>query len=533
MVTPKGTPLRLLLVDDSEDDASLLLHVLRRGGYEPTHVRVETPQDFQKEIESQNWDVVVADDHTLPQFSGLEALAQLRSSGKDIPFILVSETIGENRAVTAMKAGAQDYVLKGNLTRLPVAIQREVREMAVRAEKAKMRERLIIAERMASAGILAGGVAHEINNQLAVAMANIDFVQNAFSRLIEIDDGAAPKRTAHTSAAPPPDITEPLDDIRSALQRIRDIMRDVKLFSRCDDKVTSAVDLRGVADSSVRMAWNEIRHRAKLVTAYEETPPVEANESRLGQVLLNLLVNAAQAIGDGHADLGEIQIATRTSLEGDAVVEVTDSGSGIPSENLTRIFDPFFTTKPVGVGTGLGLAICHGIVTELGGHMQVESKVGQGTTFRIILPAAHPSSGTIKAAEAIVDPPGTRGRVLIVDDEVALGRALRRTLSSRHDVTVLASGQQALDRMEAGERFDAILLDVMMPELGGMEVYERIHEIAPRQAKRVVFLTGGAFSAKAREFLDRVINPRLEKPIDTHTLLARLETLTLKRDGST
>jgi CheY-like chemotaxis protein/two-component sensor histidine kinase len=297
----------------------------------------------------------------------------------------------------------------------------------------------------------------------------------------------------------------------------------VKLFSRSDDQTSSPVDIGRVVESSVRMAWNEIRHRARLVKDYGDVPLVQGNESRLGQVLLNLLVNAAHAIPEGHADLHEIRVTTKVGGGGRVLVEVADTGCGIPRENLTRIFDPFFTTKPVGVGTGLGLAICHGIVRELGGRLDVESEVGRGTVFRMELPAAPAKSGVMKVAEP--REPAAGARILIVDDEVALARALRRRLSQHHEVTTLASGTEALACIARGERFEAILLDVMMPEITGMEVYERLKILVPEQAARVIFVTGGAFTASAREFLDRVPNPRVEKPVDTNDLLALIDEL--------
>jgi signal transduction histidine kinase len=495
-----GRPLRLLLVEDSEDDAELVMRELERAGLQATHVRVRTQTEFLEALQTQGWDVIVSD-HTLPQYGGLQALADLRATGKDIPFILVSGAIGEDVAVRAMKAGAQDYVLKGDLTRLPVAVEREVRDCAERAEQARVRERLIVSERMAAAGMLAAGVAHEINNPLAIAVVSTDLIAGMVSGLADIE--------------------EPLRDTQEALKRIRDVVRDVKLFSRPDDRTTGVVDVRRVVDSSVRMAWNEIRHRAQLVRHYDEVPLVRANESRLGQVILNLLLNAAQALTEGHADRNEIRVTVSLSADGRVVVDVADTGCGIARENLKRIFDPFFTTKPVGVGTGLGLTICHGIVTELGGRMEVESEVGKGTTFRLELPAA-PASSSVMPVAPKTPLSGAVARVLLVDDEIALSRALRRRLAP-HDVTVLSSGAEALELMATGRRFDAILLDVMMPEVSGMEVYERLRQTNPEQAARIIFVTGGAFSPASREFLDRVPNHRLEKPVDTATLLALLD----------
>jgi signal transduction histidine kinase len=512
------------LVEDSEEDAMLLLRELQRGGYEPQCHRVETQASFKAALKAGGWDIVISD-HTLPAYSGLTALADLRSTRSNTPFILISGTIGEAVAVTAMKAGAQDYVLKGDLTRLPSAVERELREAVVRVEQTKMRERLMISERMASAGMLAAGVAHEINNPLAIAALNLDMNSEALARAI----ARANEIKARGSGAAAllgqelADLDAPLQDAREALKRIRDIVRDVKLFSRQDDEMVTTVDLRRVVDSSARMAWNEIRHRARLVKTYGDVPLVRANESRLGQVLLNLLVNAAQAMPESQASRHEIRVTTRTAEDGQAIVEVADTGSGIPKENLERIFDAFFTTKPLGVGTGLGLAICRGIVVDLGGHIEVESEIGKGTLFRLVLPAGCESATVVKAAR--VDPGGIRARVLVVDDEVALGRALSRNLSVRHEVTVLTGGAEAVACLASGARFDVILLDVMMPDMSGMRVHQELQRIAPDQAARIIFLTGGAFSVGAREFLDRVPNPRLEKPVETATLLALIDAL--------
>ena len=513
-------PLRLLLVEDSNDDAALVTRELRRGGYEPTCERVMTREAFVVAVTTRDWDVIVSD-MALPGYSGLTALSDLRATGKDIPFILVSGTVGEAGAVTAMKAGAQDYVLKGDLSRLPVAVEREVRERSVRAEQARMREQLVMSERMASAGTLAAGVAHEINNPLAIAMANLEFVADTLERMSEEarEDERGRTRVGDWDGSSRLGVLEePVRDAREALVRMRDIVRDVKLFSRPHDSKTDAVDVQRVIDSSSRMAWNEIRHRARLVKDYRPVPPVNANESRLGQVLLNLIVNAAQAMSEGHADRNELRVATRTQDDGRAVVEVSDTGAGIPKENLERIFDPFFTTKAVGVGTGLGLSICHRIVSEIGGQIEVESEVGKGTLFRLILPAARESQSV--KAKTLRPTCGHKARVLVVDDEPAMGRALQRTLKDHLDVVTLTSAKEALARIGAGERFEVILSDVMMPEVSGMDLYQGIKRIDAEQAQRMIFVTGGAFTVAAREFLDRVPNPRIEKPVEATNLLA-------------
>jgi CheY-like chemotaxis protein/anti-sigma regulatory factor (Ser/Thr protein kinase) len=252
---------------------------------------------------------------------------------------------------------------------------------------------------------------------------------------------------------------------------------------------------------------------------YGSVPHVDANEARLGQVFLNLIVNAAQAIGEGRADSNEIRVSTSTDSSGRVVVEIRDTGPGMPPETLNNLFTPFFTTKPAGVGTGLGLAICHRIVTGLGGEIAVESQVGVGTAFKVYLPASRGE----EAEDVVVKeaaPAARRGRVLLIDDDQMIGGAVRRTLSGEHDVKVLTSAQGALDSIVAGERFDVILCDMMMPVVTGMDFYEQLFQKVREQAERVVFLTGGAFTDRAREFLDRVPNARMEKPFGVQNLRA-------------
>ncbi len=502
----KRAPLRVLHVEDSEDDSVLVMRELERGGFNPMCERVETSEAFKAALLAKEWDIIISD-YSLPTYDGLSALADLRRWGKDIPFILVSGTIGEAGAVSAMRAGAQDYVLKASMSRLPLAVGREVREAAARVVQREMSDRLAISERMASAGMLAAGVGHEINNPLAVVMAGLDFVTGLVGRL-PVD-------------ARSKEFDAPLNDMREAIERIRGVVRDVKLFSRPQEEKRGPVNVRDVIESSIRMAWNEIRHRGKLTRAYGDVPMVESNEARLGQIVLNLLVNAAQAMPEGCASENEIRVATRMTENGRVVIEVRDTGTGIPPEILPRIFDPFFTTKPVGVGTGLGLSLCYRMVSDLGGEIGVESEVGKGTVFRVTIPvatSAPQASVPAKATEA----PARRGRVLVIDDEVAIGRALQRSIGRHHDVLALTNGKEALARIASGERFDVILSDLMMPDVTGMEIYEQLSLSTPDQAKRMIFLTGGAFTERARSFLDRVPNPRIEKPFEVSSVLATI-----------
>jgi CheY-like chemotaxis protein/two-component sensor histidine kinase len=305
-------------------------------------------------------------------------------------------------------------------------------------------------------------------------------------------------------------------------------VRDLKVFSRSgDEERRGPVDVQQVLESSLRMAWNEIRHRARLQRDYGQVPAAWGNESRLGQVFLNLLVNAAQALPEGRSEENEIRVSTRAQ-DGQVVVEIADTGGGIPPEVLPHIFDPFFTTKPAGVGTGLGLAICHRIITGLGGTITLQSKIGEGTSFRVMLPtlpATADRSTTTSSLPALPDGQQTRGKILVIDDEPMINAILRRMLGKDHEVASASSVREALDRIEHGQRFDVIMCDLMMPEMTGMDLHAELLRKDRPLADRLVFMTGGAFTPASREFLDRVPNARVEKPFDVQNLRTLIQTL--------
>ena len=360
-------------------------------------------------------------------------------------------------------------------------------------------------DRMIAMGTLAAGVGHEIKNPLAYVMANLDFVAAELPTLCN-PEGCP--QLAEVEAA--------LREARSGAERVRDVVRDLNTFSRSDSDRREPVALQRVIDSAANMAFAEIRPRARLVKDFAEVPPVLANESRLGQVFLNLLINAAHAIPAGDSAQNEIRVSLRAG-EGMAIATVTDTGMGIPPDVLPKIFDPFFTTKPVGQGTGLGLSICHGIVHAAGGKIEVTSELGKGTTFTLRFPAA-------VAAPA---PVLSRGKVLIVDDDPLVGAALARSLSREHDVEVVHDGRAALTRIEAGGRYDVIYCDLQMPEMGGLELYAQVARHWPQSLAKLVFLTGGSFTDEARAFLAGIPNLQLEKPFDPQ----QLRSLTRARVG--
>lgn len=504
-------PLRALLVEDNEQDAKLLLRELKRGGLDVTYERVDTPEAMAEALDAKRWDIVISD-YSMPRFSAPMALQMVKEKKLDIPFIIVSGTVSEDLAVEAIHRGAQDFMAKGKLGRLIPAIERELRDVKMRAEQKKMQDQLMISDRMASMGTLASGVAHEINNPLSCVLANLDL---AFAELSERAGQLGLEQDVH-------EIKEELRDARAAADRIRAIVADLKIFSRAQEERTGPVDIERVMESTLRMAWNEIRHRAKLVKNYGKTPAVEASESRLGQVFLNIVVNAAQAIAEGRAQNNQIIISSYTHPSGNVIVEISDTGVGMSPETLGRLFTPFFTTKPAGVGTGLGLSICHRIITGFGGAIEALSEPGKGSTFRISLRPARGGEAEAPAPALRDRPAQASGKVLVVDDEPMIAKAVQRTLANEHEVIAAGSADEVLRRVREGERFDILLCDLMMPQMTGMELYAELSRIAPDQANRIIFLTGGAFTTRARAFLDENPNQRIEKPFDTSHLRAMI-----------
>jgi signal transduction histidine kinase/CheY-like chemotaxis protein len=356
--------------------------------------------------------------------------------------------------------------------------------------------RVFFSDRMVSIGTLAAGVSHEINNPLATIAANLQMLRDGQDMSL-------------------------IESALASVDRIRSIVRGLGAFSRRGGEQRSSVDPSRVLELAISLATSELRHRARLVTKLGPLPHVSADEARLGQVFINLLVNAAEAIPEGNANDNEVRVTSYTDAAGWAIVEVRDTGAGIPREIEARIFDPFFTTKSVGRGTGLGLSICHGIVRSLGGDISFRSENGKGTTFVVALPP-HEAPQRLTPPPQTVPTTSKRGSILIVDDEASFVNSLRRVFAIEHDVTTAGSGRHALARIQAGERFDVILCDLMMPEMTGAELHAVLGEIAPDQARRMIFVTGGAFTQASQSFIETVENPCFEKPCDLGGLRAEV-----------
>jgi PAS domain S-box-containing protein len=388
-------------------------------------------------------------------------------------------------------------------------------------DQQRVQRQLEVADRLASLGTMASGVAHQINNPLAVVVANADYLR------AEIDDiaDALVARGGDGDAAIVDRLRELSDvqgEISSAGSRIGKIVGDLHAFSRPPERSSAEADVSRAIAWAVRTTAHELRARARLRHEPVDLPLARGDEQRLGQVIVNLLMNAAQAIPPGKISNHEVAIRARREADR-IVIEVKDTGPGIAPGDLSRIFEPFFTTKTLGEGTGLGLSVCHGIVTSMGGEIQVESEIGKGTVFRVILPVA----GTAAVSEPAPPPVTTasrRGRVLVIDDDEMVHRTIARLLRD-HDLTCVGSAREALDRI-ARQRFDAILSEVMMPVMTGVELYDQLLTSDPAHARRIVFVTGGASATpQVADFLRSIPNPTLEKPFgmpELQALIARM-----------
>ena len=377
-------------------------------------------------------------------------------------------------------------------------------------EREALRVGLAQSERLSTMGMLAAGVAHEINNPLSFVLYNLDSVVDDMAKLDGSSDG--PGSLRHEL---PPEALERLRDALAGTRRIKEITRGLATFSRVEREELGPVDLHETIEHAITMAFHEIKYRARLVKDYSRVPAVLATDGKVAQVFLNLLINAAHAVEEGHLEGNEIRV--RTWAEGeDVFAEVSDSGGGIAPEIRDKLFTPFFTTKTVGKGSGLGLSICKSIVTGFGGRICLTSDVGEGACFLVSLPRLpHDWANRGRQTPPQRATPGRiRGRILAVDDEEGVRAAMARMLSREHDVITASNGNEALALLANDRRFDVIFCDLMMPELSGMEMHARLAQEDPALAEQVVFITGGVFTPRASHYLAKVGNMRLEKPFD-------------------
>ncbi|MGD0352504.1 MAG: response regulator [Dehalococcoidia bacterium] len=630
--------IRVLIVEDSESDAALEVRALERAGYEVSHKRVEDAEQIKAALKKQAWDVVMVD-HSLPQMDSFRALKLLKKSGQDIPVIVVSGAIGEETAVMIMKAGAQDYVIKGNLTRLAPAVERELRDFEIlrerkQAEKAlrqseekyrtvleEMREgyyeidlagnftlvnaamcfllgyskeelmgtkyrectpeehtktiseaysrvhrtgepvldlhhevirkdgsrgfietsvflmrnekgenigfrgigrditerkkvederrdmerKAQLASRLSTVGQMAAGICHEINNPLTTIVGYSDLLSNKDL---------------------PEDIKQQMGYIREAGHRVADIVRQLLVFARNMQPTRTMIDINYIVSGTLRLREYQLRlaNINVLTELAPNLPYILADPGQLQQVFLNIILNAEAEMKLAH---GKGTLLVKTECIDDAIrISFKDDGPGISAENLSNIFDPFFTTRRIGEGTGLGLSVCHGIISEHNGRIYAQSKPDKGATFIVELPivsefaSAEIPGATDKEIQQVCT---RRGSVLIVDDDLLLLKFLEQFLTTKgHDVDAVNNANDAL-KVFTNKKYDLILMDILMPDVSGIELYEKLQRMDKSIDSRLLIMTGDILGKPTRTFLNMTGVLYIEKPFEPNALMTKID----------
>ena len=498
-VSLQGT--RALLVEDDAairdvleqmlSDEGLHMSSFRNGQDALVHLKASTPPD------------VILLDLMMPVMDGWQFRVEQKKDPllAGIPVVAMSA----DGSAKAQAIDADAYIKK------PIDFTELLARIVAVIQGARHR-RLAVANRLAALGTLAAGIAHEVNNPLTFVMANLQYLLDTIPSTL----GPAGKEAR-----------EILAETLTGTRRIAKIVNQAQLVAPAQvEDANTVVDLRAALESALDLLKTQIKHVAALSTELEGHPRVRGDRVRIEQVFTNLLLNAMQAIPEGdNARDHKISVVMRPLPQERVLIEVRDSGTGIPPELQERIFQPFFTTKAVGQGTGLGLSVCQGIVSALGGEIAFDTAVGRGTTFRVVLPtesliedAPVERSGPVAMGPRL----GRGGRVLIIDDEPLMLRALRNILGPQYEVTFVGGSVMARDLLQTGARFDVVLCDLMLDEMTGMALYRELLERRPDLASRVIFMSSGAYTPQAREFIEKHQRPVVRKPFDREQLLAAM-----------
>ncbi|HWZ95543.1 MAG TPA: response regulator [Opitutaceae bacterium] len=500
-------PIKILIVEDSSADAELLVRSLCHAGFEPDWQRVDTEAAFLEHLHD-GLDLVLSDSQ-MPQFSGLRALEVLKQHGLEVPFIIVSGTISEDTAVAAMKLGAADYLLKGQLARLESAVSHALESSRLHAEHRNIEEQLRQAQKMEAIGTLAGGIAHDFNNILTAIMGYTELAQMKLKENSEV--------RVHLGA------------ILQASKRATDLVRQILTFSRQQPLERRPIHLQPVITESLELLRSTIPSTIEFDTSLaSDVPTVLADATQIHQILMNLGTNAWNAMKDRP---GQIQVklekylvdetfaATQAQLKpGDyARLSVRDTGCGMDLATVQRAFEPFFTTRPRCGGTGLGLSVLHGIMKNHDGAVTVHSQPGEGTIFYLYFPA-HAGEATTAAVEQGAVPRGHGEQVLFVDDEDVLVHLGQNALAALgYEVKITTQPAAALAMVRADPlRFALVLTDQTMPVMTGFDLAIQLLQIRPELP--IILMTGYSASLTAAQVEAAGIRQLLLKPATLHSL---------------
>jgi len=476
--------LNILHLEDDPNDAALIRSALETGSIACTIIRVDNRDDFAAVLERGGIDLILSD-FKLPAFDGATAMKIARTGHPDVPFILVSGTLGEERAIDSLKNGAADYVLKNNLVRLVPAVRRAIQEVARRSELRRLELQFIEAQKMEVIGHLASGVAHDFNNILGVIIGYSDLL------MPELASGSLSHKCA--------------EEIRQAAERAAALTRQLLLFSRKQAVQPIVLDLNDVVGGMDKMLHRLIDENIELAIVHgKEGGRIKADSGLISQLLMNLVVNARDAMPNG----GKLNIETAnvTLDENDArthkgaapgdyvMLAITDTGSGMTDEVKAHLFEAFFTTKPKGKGTGLGLATCQAIVKQCGGCIDVQSEPGRGTAFKIYLPRVNRPADAVdmfKTSAAAKPPARGTETLLLVEDEPSVRHLACSILEAQgYNVLRASNGQEGLRvaRECKGQPIRLVITDVIMPQMSGKVMSEWLKATYPNM--KILFTSG-------------------------------------------
>jgi signal transduction histidine kinase len=511
-------PLRVLIVEDSEEDADLMVLELKRGGYDPTYRRVENAEAMLTAIEEHEWDLILSD-FSMPRFSVSDALALIHEKDIDLPFVIVSATIGEEAAVAAMKAGAHDYILKHRLSRLVPAVERELRESAVRRERRLLEEQLRHAQKLESIGLLAGGVAHDFNNLLTGILGNASLLMD----ILQLDGATRGI----------------VDEIIRASERAADLTRQLLAYAGKGKFVVGPVNVSELVRDITELMRSSVPRTVVLDLELEDgLPPIEGDASQIQQLVMNLILNAVEATGE-RPGVVKVVTAMREISAGERVghfrpdppqagryvmLQVSDNGCGMSGAVKAQIFDPFFTTKFT--GRGLGLAAALGIVRGHKGAIEVRSAEGAGSTFTVVIPPFTDAVAETGARDAAAreETDACHGAVLIIDDEDLVRKAARAALEHfGYKVFEAADGRDGADLFtRLHDRISAVLLDLTMPQMDGHQVWKYIRRL--RADMPIIISSGFEQSDAMKGFADEPGLQFLQKPYTAEALVRVMRT---------
>jgi signal transduction histidine kinase len=509
--------LRVLHLEDNQRDAELIHTALQNGGLECEIVLVQSRQDFLEALKQGRFDLILSD-YGLSGYDGLSALGSAHEAHPEVPFILVSGTLGEEEAVESLKSGATDYILKNRLTRLVPAVSRALDDARKRAQLKESEVRFLRAQRLEAIGALASGIAHDLNNILAPIMMSAPMLRWGLK---------------------PEEMEKTVLSIETSAQRGADLVKQLLLFGRGVEGNRTSLQPKHLIRDMVRMVRETFPKAISLETkTASDLWTITADATQIHQVLLNLCVNARDAMPKG----GKLSLSAENVQLDDhyagmieaakagpyVLLRVADTGEGIPAGILERVFDPFFTTKEPGHGTGLGLSTVLGIIKSHAGFVDLRSEVGKGSTFSVYLPATpNAPEAESGAPPAKVISKGDGEMILVVDDEPEILKITQQNLERNGYRTVLAAdGIEALVLFtRRQEEIQAVLTDLEMPLMDGVNLVRAIRKL---DSEVQVIASSGiglgpVWEEKMANLTELGVTTLLTKPYGADTLLHALK----------